>query len=97
MAAQTSCPKKSSTVSLSVIISVLSVLFYCAGFVRVELLLNEQQKKIIQLEDVVEGLKTTANDGEANLSKNTINGRFVSFENCVQYLKGGLLKNYQEF
>ena len=90
MATQTSCQKKSSTVSFSVIISLLSVLFYCAGFVRVELLLNEQQKKIIKLEDVVEGLKTTASDGEANLSKNTVNGKFVSFGNFVQYLKGAL-------
>lgn len=71
------CQKNSCTVSFSAIISVLSVLFYCAGFVRVELVISEQQKRIFKLEDVVEGLKLIANDGEANFFGNTIHGKII--------------------
>lgn len=80
MTVQTSyCQKNSSTVSFSAIITVLSVLFYCAGFIRVELAINEQQKRIFKLEDVVEGLKLIANDGEVNFLENTIHGKIFFF------------------
>ena len=36
------------------IISVLSIVFYCAGFLRVELELHEQKKRINALESVAE-------------------------------------------
>ena len=44
MAAQKSCP------SFTSIISVLSIAFYCGGFLRVELQLNKQNKRIDALE-----------------------------------------------
>ena len=44
MAAQNSSP------SFASIISVLSIVFYCGGFLRVELELNKQRKRIDALE-----------------------------------------------
>ena len=44
MAAQKSCP------SFASIISILSIVFYCGGFIRVELELNKQRKRIDDLE-----------------------------------------------
>ena len=38
--------QKQSLPSFASILSVLSIVFYCAGFLRVELELNEQEKKI---------------------------------------------------
>ena len=37
--------------SFASIVSVLSIVFYCAGFLRVELELNEQKKRINDLEN----------------------------------------------
>ena len=43
--------QKQNLPSFSGFISVLSILFYCAGFLRVELELNEQKKRINALEN----------------------------------------------
>ena len=43
--------QKQSLPSFSSILSVLSIVFYCAGFLRVELELNEQKKRINDLEN----------------------------------------------
>ena len=40
--------------SLATIISVLFIVFYCAGFLRVELELHEQKKRINAVESVAE-------------------------------------------
>ena len=69
----------SSTGSFPIIILVLSVLLYCGGFFRVELVLNEHQGRIIVLEEAVERLKTIVNDGNRNVFKNAIHGKLVSF------------------
>ena len=45
---------KQSLPSFSSFLSVLSILFYCAGFLRVELELNEQKKRINALENNAE-------------------------------------------
>ena len=45
---------KQSMPSFATIISVISILFYSAGFLRVELELNEQKKRINALENVAE-------------------------------------------
>ena len=42
--------QKQSLPSFASIISVLSIVLYCAGFLRVELELNEQKTRIIALE-----------------------------------------------
>ena len=43
--------QKQSLPSFASILSVLSIVFYCAGFLRVELELNEQKKRISALEN----------------------------------------------
>ena len=43
--------QKQSLPSFSSFLSVLSIFFYCAGFLRVELELNEQKKRINALEN----------------------------------------------
>ena len=46
--------QKQTFPSFPSILSVLSIVFYCAGFLRVELELNEQKKRIKALENVEE-------------------------------------------
>ena len=56
--------------SFASVISLVSIVFYCAGFLRIELELNEQKKKINALENVAEIEMPT--DGP-NLVKTTTN------------------------
>jgi len=56
--------------SFASIISVLSIAFYCAGFLRVELELHEQKKRINALESVAEG-KSPSNYADVKIIKNT--------------------------
>jgi len=44
--------QKQSMPSFASVISILSVVFYCAGFLRVELELHEQKKRINALESI---------------------------------------------
>ena len=46
--------KEQKKPSFPLIFSVLSIVFYCAGFLRVELDLNEQKKRIQALESIEE-------------------------------------------
>ena len=46
--------QKQCAPSFATILSVLSIVFYCAGFLRVEVELNEQKRRIIALENVAE-------------------------------------------
>ena len=46
--------QKQCAPSFATILSVLSIGFYCAGFLRVEVELNEQKKRINALENVAE-------------------------------------------
>ena len=46
--------QEQSLPSFASILSVLSLVFYCAGFLRVELELNEQKKRINALESTEE-------------------------------------------
>ena len=48
--------QKQSLPSFASILSVLSIVFYCAGFLRVELELNEQKKRINDLENKRENM-----------------------------------------
>ena len=43
--------QKQSLPSFASILSVLSIVFYCAGFLRVELELNQQERRINALEN----------------------------------------------
>ena len=62
--------------SFASIVSVLSIILYCAGFLKVELELNEQKQRIKALESVAETEPLT---NEPNLPKTTRNvpGKFV--------------------
>ena len=46
--------QKQSLPSFASIISVLSIVFYCLGFLRIEVELKEQKKRINSLENVAE-------------------------------------------
>ena len=58
--------------SFASIISVLSIVFYCAGFFRVELQLNEQKDRITALESVadVAEAKSPMNNPDVKIIKN---------------------------
>ena len=71
MAAQKQCLP-----SFASILSVLSILFYCAGFLRVELELNEQKKRINTLESVAETKPPSNIPDLVKLTKNA-QGTFV--------------------
>lgn len=63
--------------SFASIISILSIILYCAGFLRVELELNKQKQRINALEGVA---KTKLPTDEPNLAKtaNSVPGKFVN-------------------
>jgi len=62
--------QKQGCPSFAAIVSVLPIIFYCAGFLRVELELNEQKKRINVLESVT---KTKPLTNEPSLIKTTRN------------------------
>ena len=70
--------QKQSLPSFASIISVLSIVFYCVGFIRVELELKEQDKRINTLESVTEPTKPPSNDPDMKLINNAP-GKFVCF------------------
>ena len=70
--------QKKSLPSFATFISILSIVFYCAGFLRVELELNEHKERLNALENAVAGsLKPPTS--EPNHAKTTTNvpGKFV--------------------
>ena len=62
--------QKQSLPSFASILSVLSIVFYCAGFLRVELELNEQKKRINDLENKRENMPPDVPNRD-KLTKNT--------------------------
>lgn len=61
--------QKQSIPSFASIISVFSIVFYCAGFLRVELELHKQRKRINTLESVKD-VKPPSNDASTKIIKN---------------------------
>ena len=55
--------------SFASIISILSTVFYCVGFFRVELQLNEQKDRITSLESIAE-VKSPTNNPDVKIIKN---------------------------
>ena len=51
-----------SDLSFASILTVVSIVMYTGGFVRMELEFNKQKDKINQLESVVESMKTSNSD-----------------------------------
>jgi len=60
--------------SFASIISVLSIVLYCADFLRVELELHKQKKRINTLESVAKA-KSPSNDADRDIIKNAL-GKF---------------------
>ena len=83
--------QKQSMPSFASIISVLSIVFYCAGFLRVELELHEQKKRLNALENVAEAT-SPSNDADMEIIKNAP-GKFFLVQARVEKL--GLLKTRQ--
>ena len=76
--------QKQTLPSFSSIISVLSIVFYCVGFIRVELEMNEQKNRINALENVAEA-KPKSNDADRKI-KNAP-GKLV----LIKYELGGTI------
>jgi len=66
--------QKQTLPSFSSIISILSIVFYCVGFIRVELEMNEQKNRINALENVAEA-KPKSNDADMKIKN--VPGRLV--------------------
>ena len=59
--------QKQTLPSFSSIISVLSIVFNCVGFIRVELEMNERKNRINALENVAEEAKPKSNDADVKI------------------------------
>ena len=64
--------QKQNMPSFVSIISFLSIVFYCAGFLRVEMELHEQKKRINALKSVSEA-KSPSNNADMKTIKNVPN------------------------
>ena len=62
-----SAEQKQRLPSFSSIISVLSIVFYCVGFIRVELEMNEQKNRINALENVAEEVKPKTDNADLKI------------------------------
>ena len=90
--------QKQSMPSFASIISVLSIVFYCAGFLRVELELHEQKKRINALESVTTEDKSPSNDADMKIIKNApgkcdISNLHVEVKSCATSIKHIMIKN----
>ena len=74
--------QKQSLPSFASIVSVLSIVFYCAGFLRVELELNEQKKRINDLENNQENKPPDVLNRD-KLTKNTHGKPFLFWFNIL--------------
>ena len=75
--------QKQSLPSFASILSVLSIVFYCAGFLRVELELNEQKKRINDLENNQENNPPDVPNRDKS-TKNTHGKSFLLSFNILQ-------------
>ena len=63
--------QKQSAPSFALITSLLSIVFYCAGFIRLELEMNEQKNRINALERVTEPTTPPSDHPDTKLIKNS--------------------------
>ena len=68
--------QKHSSPSFASMLSVLSILLYCAGFLRVELELKDQKKRINALENVADPKASSSNPDVIKIIENA-QGRIV--------------------
>ena len=62
------------------ILSVLSIVFYCAGFLRVELELHEQKKRINALENNAEAKLQSSRDPNLVKTQHSHSGKVFSLK-----------------
>ena len=67
--------QKQSLLSFASIISVLSIVLYCVGFIRVEMELNQHKKRLKDLENVVE-TNPPSKDSDIKVINNAL-GKFA--------------------
>ena len=79
--------QKQSFPSFASIISVVSIVFYCAGFLRVEFQLSEHQGKINALEEATQTPPTTSGQSFTEAAKNSPGKLQLSCENCITLAK----------
>ena len=87
--------QKQNLPSFTSILSVLSIVFYCAGFLRVELELNEQKKRINDLENNRED-KPPDVPNRDKLTKNT-HGKFFFFYSRLIFYRKSIIQNFFGF
>ena len=75
--------QRQSLPSFASIVSFLSIVFYCAGFLKAELELNEQKKRIIDFENN-EGNKPSDVSNRDELTKNTYGKSFPFWFNILR-------------
>ena len=63
-----------SSPSFASILTILSIVVYTCGFLRIEVELNKQKDKINELEKVVESMKTSNSD---NIAHGKLDGEIV--------------------
>ena len=67
---------KQALPSFASLISVASIVFYCLGFLRVELQLNQQKTRIDALETMVESKPPSSNPDELRIGN--AKGEFIA-------------------
>ena len=60
--------------SFASILTILSIVMYTGGFLRIEVEFNKQKDKINELEEVVESMKTSNSD---NIAQGKFDGEMV--------------------
>ena len=76
--------QKQSLPSFASVLSLLSIVFYCAGFLRVELELNEQKKRINALEDNGQTEpRPSFEPSLVDIPKTSSFGKFVDLKSCL--------------
>ena len=84
--------QKQRSPSFATFISILSIVLYCAGFLRVELELNEHKERLNALENaVVENKPPTSEPKHAKTTRN-VPGKFVlSTENRCKIKRNSVM------
>ena len=66
--------------SFASILSVLSIVFYCAGFLRVELELHQQKKRINALENNAESKPQPSREPNLVKTQDSLSGKLFRFK-----------------
>ena len=79
--------QRQSFPSFASIISVVSIVFYCAGFLRVEFQLSQHKGRLNALEEVTQTQPTTSGQSFTEAARNSPGKLQLSLENCISLTK----------